>query len=676
MVHTSIGAASIVALLLANTALAQTQPAPTPPRFEAEIVVTPERGETPRTLIPASTVVIDAETLATLPAAHASEITSSLPGFTVSRPQFHAGRPVVSARGFFGGGEAEYILLLVDGVPVADLESGLVDWSLVPVSSIRRVEAFRGPGASLYGDSAIGGVVQILTDRSDTVRTTAAAGSFGTFLADGSYGRRFDRAGFNVSGVARRTDGGFDHSASQQVLGSGSTDGRINALSWRFHADGDTRSRDDPGSLTRDQHARDPYGSDPTFRFDTTDRQSFRAGFALRHDMPALRPQGRVYVSTRDEDSIRTILLAPNVGDRRARALETTAVGGSVEGEHAFTNARAVVRFGLDLARERLDTSYRSVTPAGDPDALNSATSGRRLRAGTFVSSSWDASLRVRLYGALRLDSVDDSGFDRTGFDDAAASEAQQRAWSPRAGVVIQASERGRVSLYAQASRAFKAPTMDQLFDPRPYPDFSGGTFTISNSALVPQRATNIEAGISGSSRIRWSALAYHMDVDNEIDFDVRTFSYANIGRSTHSGFETEVDTRIANRVRPSASYALSRVVDADTGLQLKNVPRHAITLAADVALPWAMHSYVRYYRAWGAFLDDEHAFALEGASTIDVRVRRALARHTIFFDALNLAGHAYEEYGYTLVDFTGGTVPYIYAGAPRALRAGITLAF
>jgi outer membrane cobalamin receptor len=77
---------------------------------------------------------------------------SFMPGFAVVRPHFHVDRPIVSARGFFGGGEAEYLRLIVDGVPLSDVESGLIDWSALPVSAIRRVEAVRGPAASLHGD--------------------------------------------------------------------------------------------------------------------------------------------------------------------------------------------------------------------------------------------------------------------------------------------------------------------------------------------------------------------------------------------------------------------------------------------------------------------------------------------------------------------------------------------
>lgn len=670
-----VRAVLIAALLSAPVAGAEQATSPTPspsPRFETEVVVTPERGETPRALIPASTVVLDGQRLPTMPATHTSEILTFLPGFSVARPQFHAGLPVVSARGFFGGGEAEYILLLVDGLPVADIESGLVDWPLVPISSIARVEAFRGPGASLYGDSAVGGVVQILTERGGGTRATIGGGSHGTILADATHGRQFDRMGYHASVVARRTEGGFDHSGSHQWLGGASMDRRHDRFSWRLNAAGDVRERDDPGSLSRDASTRDPYSSDPAFRFDTLDRRTISTAFTFRHDTPFLRPQARMYVNMRDEDLIRTIPLAPGLGDRRSRDVSSLAVGGRFDGEHAFAGARAIARLGLDLSRERLDTSYRAVTPTGDVGALNSMAAGRRLRTGVFASSSWDVAPRVRVYGALRWDNVDDAGF----VDTDAGEPSPQRAWSPRAGLVTQLSARGAISAYAQISRAFKAPTLDQRFDPRPYPDFQGGTFTISNRNLVPQRATNLEAGVSGGSRLRWSALVYHMDVEDEIDFDAQTFSYANIGRSRHSGVETEVEGNWLSRVRPAATYAFSRVVGADTGLQLKNVPRHMLSVSADIDLPWKIRGVARYHRSWGGFLDDDHLFPIDGPSTIDLRLTRRAGRHTLFFDALNATGRRYEEYGFTLVDFVGRTVPFVYPGAPRAIRGGITLAF
>jgi iron complex outermembrane receptor protein len=643
-------------------------------RFNTEIVVTPERGETPRALVPAASVVLDETSLIALPATHPSEILRFLPGFNVARPDFYAGRPVVSSRGFFGGGEAEYIRLLVDGVPVADVESGLIDWAIVPTSAIRRVEAVRGPGASLYGDSAIGGVIQILTDRTTRGgQATATGGSFNTVLVDGSYSARSGGIGFSISGAARRTDGGFEHSGGRELVGGGSAEGGLKGFSWRWSASGVGRKRDDPGALSQDVLASDPYSSDPLYRFDNVDRRGYSTAFTLRHGTPTWKPQIRFYATTRDEELIRSILLVPpNLGDRRFRSLSSAAIGGSAEGEHAFAGSHPVVlRFGMDLARQHLDTTYRSVSPTGDVGDLNSEASGYRVRAGAFASTSWDLSTRLRVSGTVRWDEVNDNEFAPS-----STVSPQQRAWSPRIGAVARLTDTGSVLLFAQLSRAFKVPTLDQLFDPRPYPDFRGGSFSISNPDLVPQRATNVEVGVSGGGQVRLSALAYRMNVEDEIDFDVNTFSYANIGRSRHVGFELEGEGRRWKRVRPSLSYALSRVVELPGDLQLKNVPRHMVTAATDIDFPWSIGVFARYHHTWGAFLDAENVYPVDGPSTLDVRVRRPFKRHTFFVDALNVTGNVYEEYGFTLADFSGRPTPYAYPGAPRALRAGLTIVF
>jgi outer membrane receptor protein involved in Fe transport len=275
---------------------------------------------------------------------------------------------------------------------------------------------------------------------------------------------------------------------------------------------------------------------------------------------------------------------------------------------------------------------------------------------------------RVRLAGGIRWDNVDDGGF-------ASASGEANRAWSPRAGVSVQLNDEGTLSAYGQVSRAFKAPTVDQLFDPRPYPDFRGGTFTISNPRLVPQRATNVEAGVSGAGPVRWSALAYWAEVDDEIDFDVRTFSYANIGKSRHTGIELEGAGQWW-RIRPFLSYAMARVTEAGSSRQLKNVPRHRVAAGAGIDLPWDVQAYARFEHAATAFLDDDNAFRIDTPSTIDLRVRRPFGRHAAFVDLFNLTADRYEDYGFTLTDFRGQVVPYVYPGAPRAVRAGVTVSF
>lgn len=663
-----------VAVCLAATAAAQTAPpAPPdqqPPAFRETLVVTPERGATVQSWVPAATVVIDASTLRALPAVSLGELLSFVPGFRVQQPALHGGRPVVSARGFFGGGEAEYVALLVDGVRVADAESGLIDWSTIAGSALTRIEAARGPGASLYGDAAVGGVIQVLTDSptsSDVV--TVSGGSLGTFSLDGTWRWRNSSLGGFVSGAARRTSGISEHSDTSELTFGSALSGMVNALSWRWTTNVLGRNQEDPGVLTPTQRERG-VTLDPLFRFDDRNRRTLLTALSTRSAIGSWTQQSRASVTVRDEDGIRTILLAPGVGDTRSRDLATSGVAGTFELERALgTKPNSALRIGVDLERQHLDTSYSDVrdgVPTGETVGL---ADGSRIRAGAFASTSWMPTFQVRLFGALRWDRIADSDFGRSDVE-------STQAWSPRAGVVVQPTWLAGASLFAQFSRAFKAPTLDQMFDPRPYPDFQGGSFTISNPSLVAQRASNIETGVSGGSRVRWSVLAYRMNVTNEIDFDARTFSYGNIGRSRHTGLEAELQGPITARVRPLMSYALSDVtaVDGAAGGQLKNVPRHYMTVGASATLPWKIDAFAAVRRTWGAFLDDENTVPVRSGVLLDLRVRRTVRRAELFVDLLNATDRRYDEFGFVLADFRGGLTPYVYPGQPRVLRVGLTL--
>ena len=55
------------------------------------------------------------------------------------------------------------VLLLVDGVPMNQGDRGGINWDLLPVDEIARVDILKGAGSSLYGSAALGGVVNLTT---------------------------------------------------------------------------------------------------------------------------------------------------------------------------------------------------------------------------------------------------------------------------------------------------------------------------------------------------------------------------------------------------------------------------------------------------------------------------------------------------------------------------------
>jgi len=87
----------------------------------------------------------------------------------------------VGLRGF-GATATENTLVLVNGRRVNDPDQSNVDFAAIPQSSIERIEIVRGnAGAVLYGDGAVGGVINIVTKNGDNAPTgTTLGGSFGT----------------------------------------------------------------------------------------------------------------------------------------------------------------------------------------------------------------------------------------------------------------------------------------------------------------------------------------------------------------------------------------------------------------------------------------------------------------------------------------------------------------
>ena len=68
----------------------------------------------------------------------------------------------------FNYGAGSRVLFLVDGVPVMPGDSGDIKWNMIPATQIERVEVVKGAGSALYGSSALGGVINIITKKTSS----------------------------------------------------------------------------------------------------------------------------------------------------------------------------------------------------------------------------------------------------------------------------------------------------------------------------------------------------------------------------------------------------------------------------------------------------------------------------------------------------------------------------
>ena len=174
----------------ASPVLAQTQLTP--------IVVTGSREPQSLDRVTADVVVIDAERIRASSADSVEDLLRREAGVQVARN----GGPGHSSGVFIRGTSSSNTVVLIDGVRIGSSTLGQVEFEGLGLSQIDRIEVLRGPGSSLYGADAVGGVVQIFTKRGEGDPRFTANGAIGGF--------RSYQGGAGVSGAT----GAFDYAAS------------------------------------------------------------------------------------------------------------------------------------------------------------------------------------------------------------------------------------------------------------------------------------------------------------------------------------------------------------------------------------------------------------------------------------------------------------------------------
>jgi len=106
-------------------------------------------------------VVIDRATIRTTTADSVEDLIRRVAGMQVVRN----GGPGQNSGFFIRGASTNSTVVLVDGVRVGSATLGQAQFEALSLAQIDRIEVLRGPASSLYGADAVGGVVQIFTQR-------------------------------------------------------------------------------------------------------------------------------------------------------------------------------------------------------------------------------------------------------------------------------------------------------------------------------------------------------------------------------------------------------------------------------------------------------------------------------------------------------------------------------
>ncbi|MCB0686998.1 MAG: TonB-dependent receptor, partial [Saprospiraceae bacterium] len=231
-----------------------------------QVVVTAARRAQAMSLAPASVATVQAAEIKSQNLQTFDQAFDGLTGVQVTRSS-GANVQALSIRGaseVAGGGIGNRVLLLIDGRPSLSPESGGALWNLVPLQSIERIEVVKGAYSSLFGSSAMGGVVNVITKNPTEKSSTSG------HLNYGFYNRPPKNSEYDVVGKYYTAE--FSHSG---ISGK-----------WKYVLDAGRKSND--GNRQKSafdlNHAFGKFIYQPNFR----DKLTFTGNFnQIKNDAPA-----------------------------------------------------------------------------------------------------------------------------------------------------------------------------------------------------------------------------------------------------------------------------------------------------------------------------------------------------------------------------------------------------
>jgi len=642
------------------------------------IIVTATRGKRDLATLPLSASVISAEELDVAPDYALDGVLRNVPGVFVSTTSSTITHPTAQSASMRGLGGSRALVLL-DGVPVNDGFGGWINWSKIPIRNIERVEIVRGAGASLWGNYAMGGVINVITRAPDerVFSLRGTGGSFNTGTADayasevfGDTGvslryRFFDTAGYKV--LVKEERGTVDAEASS----------RSNYLDLRVDHD---FSDETAANLTLTLFDEDRNVGTPLA---DNSQQSLDAAFRFRHDDEKLGNfRLSVFGAAQQFDNNNS----KQSGDRCCEELALTqdiptrSIGTYLEWSRSFDPWRTLVTAGMDF-RHIQGKNSEEILPTL-PDHGTRSTSGKQQTLGWYVEAEMHPLEDLEVLGSVRLDywrNFDGEQSSQRGLATDGVTKFATKSQvevSPRLSLRYAITD--ELALRGGVYRAFRAPNLNEL-----YRGFFAG-----NTPFEPNPELDAELlKIGGELGFDWNVgpallhvTGYWNELENFIDFarpegGPFRFQRQNLTEVRARGFEVELPIQLTDTLLFSPSYVFADSTiqkyapqPERVGNQIRNVPRDTFLFTARYDDPeWFLLEFLGRYvgKSYG---NDSNSQKLDAHFVLDLSLSRKIGDHLeVFFMGQNITD---EEY---VARRTGSNA---YIGVPQQFWGGLRYAW
>jgi outer membrane receptor protein involved in Fe transport len=676
-----------------------------PATISETVTVTAARIEQRTEDVAASVSVLGRDAIRRSPAVVADDVLRQVPTFSLfRRTSSLAAHPTtqgVSLRGIGPSGVSRTLVLL-DGVPFNDSFGGWVYWSRVPLDSVEQIEIVEGASSSLYGNYAMGGVINIVTapPARRTVELRTQYGSRGTPKVDFSASDVWGRLRATVDGSVFDTDGYTPVVESERGLVDNNASVGYGNVSLKIHYDFSERLNVHfRGGYFREERDNGKHSTiDGTPEANDTTWKAASGGLRVRLPDESDLQVSLFVDSTRFHSNFLAVPMATpprSIGRMTLdQVVPATGTGGSAVWSRAFAG-RHVFTAGADWRWVDGDSQEDGLDPqTGTTVTLKRVSGGTQRNLGAFVQDVFTPLARLtvtlgarvdswRNFDAHNLESLYPSGVP-TANNRPTLPEKSDTAFSPRVAALYRLSD--RISVWGDLSRGFRAPTLNEL-----YRQFRVGTvLTLPNPELGPERLVGGDIGVRLTPRpgVVWRTTAFSNRVEDPVsNVTIATAGAAvtqqrqNLGRTRIRGVQTDLEYRLGSSWRFAGAYVYNdarvREFEANptlVGKYLPQVPKHR----GSVQVAYLNSRYVNVVAGVEAvgrqFDDDQNSRVVPGYSEpglpafalVGFTVSRALGRNVeAFFGVQNLFDRIYYV----------GTLPTT-TGTPRFVSGGIRVRF
>ncbi|WP_321779547.1 TonB-dependent receptor plug domain-containing protein [Sulfurimonas sp.] len=517
------------------------------------------------------------------------------------------GRQNISIRGT----DSKDTLILVDGERISgsDAQIGHSDfqYNWIPINAISKIEVIRGPMSALYGSSAIGGVINIITKKPVEKIQGDITLEGGDSSRDG--GENID---FSVSGGGKITDSfsiiGYANSKTtkpEDVDKTTEVEGKkIKNLMLKAWFDIDATQQITAFAILGNE-IRETNEYKELYNIDKT---HYSIGY--QKDFSDISLNVKYYKNTSDSHTDQ-FEYTHKMGDDTLNAELKIA---------SFDNNFIV--FGGEYRKEKYRKKYDDAaddTSKGFEDSINYAS--------VYLQDEIEIGSSTILTIGARYDKHERFGGE----------------FSPKANLVYKLSDNSR--LKAGYGHGFSAPTVTQNsseygvaipveFYPAG-PPFNGMPKTFhrfhGNDNLKPEKSDTFEIGYDyEKDQITFVATYFHTELTDLIDnlhtgdtivgpMTYREYLYSNVGKARIDGVELEfTQNKIFDTLDFNLNYTFLDTENKDTKKELHNRPAHTANLKLSIDLPWEIGSdfrvnYVGSQKASdGATIDDYATLGLQ----------------------------------------------------------------